>query len=100
MDKKGKVIFIGDKSSIDFFRVFGMEIFPAETTEEAEEILKKIKISDISVIFITEDVFDRDKFFNLVMDKKMMVLPGLKKREGEGYKIVEELVRKATGMKE
>lgn len=100
MDKKGKIVFIGDKNSVEFFRVFGMEIFPAENSEEAEKILKNLKISDISLILITEDVFDRNKFSNLVMGKKLMVLPGLKKREGEGYKIVDELVRKATGMKE
>jgi hypothetical protein len=35
-----------------------------------------------------------------MMDKKLLVIPSLKSNEGKGYQLVEELIRKATGMKE
>jgi len=94
-----KIGFIGDSASIEFFRVFGAEIFPAHTREEAYGAMGKLNISEYAMVFITEEVFDRERFQRYMMDKKLLVIPSLKSREGKGYQIVEELIRKATGMK-
>ncbi len=94
-----KIGFIGDSGSIEFFRVFGAEIFPAINQEEAYGVIEKLNISEYAMVFITEEVFDRERFNRYLMDKKLLVIPSLKSGEGKGYQLVEELIKKATGMK-
>ncbi len=94
-----KIGFIGDATSVEFFRVFGADIFDAHDTDEAEKVMESLEISDYAMVFITEEVFDRERFKRYMTDKKMLVIPSLRSREGKGYRLVEELIRKATGMK-
>ncbi|MFN4227520.1 MAG: V-type ATP synthase subunit F [Candidatus Ratteibacteria bacterium] len=96
---ENKIIFIGDKTTIEFFSAFNIETFFASSVKEAEQILEKIDINQIICIFITEEVFDQDKFMKLVNLKKMVVIPSLKSREKKGIKLIDELIKKATGMK-
>lgn len=99
MAENKKIGFIGEKTSIEFFRIFGADIFPAETVEEAGKVLKKLPFADYATVFITEEVFDKDIFSKYLMNKQLLPLPSLVSKTGKGYKIVEELIRKATGMK-
>ncbi len=96
---ENRIIFIGDRVSIEFFSVFNIETFFSSTVEETEEILKKINMKEVACVFITEDVFDRNKFMKYVNLGKMVVIPSLKSREKKGIKIIEELIKKATGLK-
>ncbi|HOV21553.1 MAG TPA: V-type ATP synthase subunit F [bacterium] len=95
----GKIIFVGEATSIEFFKNFGFEIIPATSKEEAKEILDKKNYQDIEVLFITEEIFDSVVFSRFVDEKKIVVIPSLKSNKGKGYKIVERLISKATGMK-
>lgn len=99
MEKEKKIAFIGERGCIEFFSAFGADIFPATTQREAYEILQKFNLSEYGIIFITEEVFDSELFNRYILDKKLVVIPSLKSREGKGYQILEELIRKATGMK-
>ncbi len=98
MEEK-KIGFIGDVTSVEFFKVFSTDVFGVHTVEEAEKVLREIKLSDYATIFITEEVFDRERFQKYLMEKKLLVIPSLKSKEGKGEQFVEELIRKATGMK-
>lgn len=95
----GKIVFIGDITSIEFFRNFGFDIIPSSTTEEAKEELEKLNFNEIETVFMTEEIFDRVVFSRFIDEKKMIVIPSLKSNQGRGYEMVEELIRKATGMK-
>ncbi|MCM8820379.1 MAG: hypothetical protein NC932_00285 [Candidatus Omnitrophica bacterium] len=99
MGKDTKVAFIGDETCIEFFRGLGADIFPASTQKQAYEIIEKLNLLEYGVIFITEEVFDSELFNRYILDKKLVVLPSLKSKEGKGYQILEELIKKATGMK-
>ncbi len=100
MEENKKIGFVGDAASVEFFRVFGAEIFSAKTVEEAEKAIAGLNLPAYAMVFITEEVFDRARFQKYMMDKKLLVIPSLKSNEGKGYQLVEELIRKATGMKE
>ncbi|MDD3726055.1 MAG: V-type ATP synthase subunit F [Candidatus Ratteibacteria bacterium] len=100
MKKETKIAFIGEEGSIEIFKVFGADVFPVSGQGEAYEIIEQLISSNYGVIFITEDVFDRELFSRYMMKKKLVVVPSLKSRKGKGYQIVNELIRKATGMKE
>lgn len=95
----GKIIFIGDSTSIEFFKNFGVETISAETVQQGKEHLDKINFNEIEVVFMTEEIFDKDVFSRFIKEKKLIVIPSLKSNEGKGYKIVEELITKATGIK-
>jgi len=99
MKKETKVAFIGEESSIEFFRVFGADIFSVSDQKQAYETIEKINPNNYGVIFITEDVFDSEIFKRYIMEKKLVVIPSLKSKDGKAYQIIEELIRKATGMK-
>jgi len=95
-----KIGFIGELTSIEFFRTLGAEVFGAHTVQEAEKIISSLKISDYAMLFITEEVFDRQRFEKYLLTKKLLVIPSLISSTDKGYHIVEELIRKATGIKE
>lgn len=100
MSEEKKIGFIGDVTSVEFFRVFGADIFNAQTAEEAGRVMSGINMSEYAMLFITEEVFDRERFQKYLLDKKLLVIPSLKSDKGKGYQLVEELIRKATGIKE
>jgi len=95
-----KVAFIGDKFSIEFFKTLGADTFPAENIEESEKILQEIWNNNYICIYITEEVFDEEKLGNYILQKKLIVLPSLKNSEGKGNKLMENLIKKATGIRE
>lgn len=96
---KDRIIFIGDRLTIEFFSVFNIETIFSNSVEETDKILKEIDIKKVGCIFITEEVFDEERFIKYVNLKKMVVIPSLKSRERKGNKIINELIKKATGLK-
>ncbi|MCM8803965.1 MAG: hypothetical protein NC833_01765 [Candidatus Omnitrophica bacterium] len=94
-----RIIFIGDKAVIQFFSIFNIETFFSNSVEETEDILKNINLKEVICIFVTEEVFDENKFMKYINLKKMVVIPSLKSKEKKGIKIINELIKKATGMK-
>lgn len=100
MAEEKRIGFIGDATSVEFFKVFGADIFSAQTADEADKVMGSLNLSDYAMVFITEEVFDRQRFQRYLLDKRLLVIPSLRSSKGKGYHIVEELIRKATGMKE
>ncbi|HOJ39376.1 MAG TPA: V-type ATP synthase subunit F [bacterium] len=94
-----KIAFLGDRYSLEFFRLFGLEVFPAETPAEARTILEKLKEQKDVTVFLTEEVFDPVEMKEAFLKGQIVVLPGWKKHQGAGQQLMEELVRKATGLK-
>jgi len=94
-----RIIFIGDRLSIEFFSTFNIETFFSDSPENAEEIIKNLNMREVICIFITEDVFDENRFLKYINLKKMIVIPSLKKSEKKGIEILNNMIRKATGMR-
>jgi vacuolar-type H+-ATPase subunit F/Vma7 len=61
IDPMRKIAIIGRTNSIDYFRVLGCETFHVETGELDEERLGEILKKRFTLLFVTEDVFDRNK---------------------------------------
>jgi len=99
MKTEKKIGFIGDEAEIEFFKAFGADVFPALTVDEGCRAIEKLNLSEYGVIFITEEVFDSERFNRYIMEKKLVVIPSLKSRKGKGYEMIEQLIKKATGMK-
>ena len=50
----GKIAVVGDKDSVLGFKALGLDVFPAETAEEARRILHTLAKEDYAVIYLTE----------------------------------------------
>ncbi len=49
-----KIAVIGDKASVLGFKALGLEVFPAESLEEAKAALHRLAKEDYAVIYLTE----------------------------------------------
>lgn len=96
---ENKIVFIGDRGTIEFLKIYNVETFFSTSVEETEKIIMELNLKDVICVFITEDVFDFERFKSYLNTKKFMVIPSLKIREKKGVKIIEDLIKKATGLK-
>lgn len=49
-----KIAVLGDKDSVLGFKALGLEVFPAETVEEARRVLHDLARGGYAVIYLTE----------------------------------------------
>lgn len=96
-----KAAVLGDKDSIYGFAALGLDIFPADTLEQATEIFKKLSGGIYAVIYITESLaallqeeIDKLAFKEL---PAVILIPGVTGNTGAGLKSVSKAVEKAVG---
>ena len=94
-----KIAFLGERVSLEFFRLLGVDVFPAETVAEATTWLEELKNRDYATIFVSEEIFEPEVMKNSFLQGEIVVLPAWKKHQGTGQRLMEELIRKATGIK-
>ena len=56
MRRMYKIAVLGDRDSVLGFKALGLDIFPAEGTEEARQTLHKLAKEDYAIIYITEQL--------------------------------------------
>lgn len=95
-----KMAVIGDYDSIFGFAATGLDIYPAETPEEALKLIKKLETT-CGVIYITEKLASvipqeierlKEQFLPAVI-----LIPGVSGNTGEGMKNVKKSVEQAVG---
>lgn len=84
-----KMAVVGDKDSVFAFKAVGVEVFPAETEEEAKERVRTLARENYKVIFITEDLAEKiEEFLNRYRTKAYpVVLPIPKGGQSTGYAV-------------
>lgn len=96
-----KAAVMGDMDSIYGFSGLGLEIFPAETKEDAEKIFKKIAALDYAVIYITELCASLiEEEIEKVAENLLpavILIPGVKGNTGNGLSAVKKSVEQAVG---
>ena len=95
-----KIAFIGDKFSVEIFKSTGADVFPAGDIEEAIKVMEGLDLAEYTCIYLTEELFEEERFEKYIKDRKITIIPSLKSSKGKGYQIVERLIRKATGVRE
>lgn len=82
-----KMAVVGDKDSIFAFKAVGVEVFSAETENEAKERVKALAKENYKVIFITEDLAEKiEEFLGRYRTKTYpAVIPIPKGGRGTGY---------------
>ncbi len=96
----GKIAVIGDKDLILAFKAVGMEVFSADTAEEAEKLVRKLA-KDYAIIFITEDLAEQ---IDAVLAKykakaypAIIPIPSSKGSTGYGAQGIKRDVERAIG---
>lgn len=96
-----KVAVIGDYDSIYGFEALGLDTFPVTETKEAGQLLRRLKGSEYSIIYITESLAE------LVMNEieknreettpAIILIPGVMGNTGRGIQGVKDCVEQAIG---
>lgn len=96
-----KIAVIGDRESIYGFSSLGIEIYPAYSGAEAEELIKKLAGDSYAVIYITEALA---KEASSVIEKyskeitpAIILIPGVSGNTGEGMSSVIKSIERAVG---
>ena len=96
-----KIAVLGDTESIKGFAAVGLDIYPCDREENAEEIFSKIVSADYGVIFVTERLVPILKRQIDKTDKQLTpsVVPiiGVSGNNGAGTAALKTAVEKAVG---
>lgn len=96
-----KIAVIGDYDSIYGFAALGLDIFPVNNQEEAEEELKNLAAGGYGVIYITEALAAQLKHeiekYQEQMIPAIIQIPGISGNTGAGIAGVKKSVEQAVG---
>lgn len=98
---KGKMAIIGDGDSVLVFSSIGVDAYPVQNSENAENVLKKIA-SKYQIIFITDDVAKQinETISRYITSPYPIILPIPSKNGSNGYgtSTLEVAMEKALGV--
>ena len=92
---------IGDRESIVGFRAVGLEVFPADDSQEARKPVRKLAEDDYAIIYITEELASQiESEIDRYKDERLpaiIVIPSKDGASGSGMRNVKEAVKRAVG---
>lgn len=92
---------IGNRSIIQSFKLFGIEIFPINSLEEGRVVIKKISQDNFAVLFITEDWMEKlDQDLTELKQKSIpavVSLPTHLSQNDYGVKELKKTIERAVG---
>jgi vacuolar-type H+-ATPase subunit F/Vma7 len=83
-----KLAFIGPGEYVDLFRLIGFECFESLNQEETLSLIERLE--DYPLIIVSQDVCPEK-----IISEKVVVLPGLVKKQDENY--LKNEIKKAVG---
>ena len=96
-----KIGVIGDYDSICAFGSLGLEIFPVNNTDEAEDILKRLAEGNYGIIYISENYIEKlPKLFEKYAKRQspaIIPIPSAQGTTGFGIGNVKKYVEQAVG---
>ncbi len=96
-----KIAALGDRDSVLGFRTLGLDVFPAETVEEARLLLHRLAKENYAIIYLTEG-FAKDMSAEIARYKDavtpaVILIPGREGSLGIGLSAVKTAVERAVG---
>ena len=96
-----RVAALGDKDSVLGFKALGLDVFPAETAEEAKEILHTLARDNYAVIYLTEQYAAHMQAeverYKDALTPAIILIPGKDGSLGIGMANVKSAVERAVG---
>lgn len=98
----GKCAVIGDRDSILLFKAVGIEVFPENDGERANQIMHRLARTGYAVIYVTETLYPKCSEtiseFSSQPYPAIIPIPDAMGTKGTGLKILKENVEKAVGV--
>ena len=96
-----KIAALGDRDSVLGFRTLGLDVFPAETVEEAKVLLHRLAKENYAIIYLTEGLAkgmgaEIDRYKDAVTPA-VILIPGKEGALGIGMNAVKTAVERAVG---
>lgn len=96
-----KIAVLGDGESVLGFKALGLDVFPADTVDEARETLHRIAKENYAVIYLTEQYaaqMERDvERYKDDLTPAVILIPGKSGSLGLGMANVKKSVERAVG---
>ena len=96
-----KIAALGDRDSVLGFRTLGLDVFPAESVEEAKVLLHRLAKENYAIIYLTESLAkgmsaEIDRYKDAVTPA-VILIPGKEGALGIGMNAVKTAVERAVG---
>lgn len=96
-----KIAVLGDRESVLGFKALGLDVYPAETVDEARDTLHHLAKSDCAVVYLTEQ-FGAQMEAEIARYKDQLtpaiiLIPGKEGSLGIGMANVKNAVERAVG---
>ena len=96
-----KIAALGDRDSVIGFRALGLDVFPAETLDEAKATLHRLAKEDYAIVYLTEG-YARSMGPEIARYKDsvtpaVILIPGKEGSLGIGMAAVKDAVERAVG---
>ncbi|MCI8538643.1 MAG: V-type ATP synthase subunit F [Oscillospiraceae bacterium] len=96
-----KIAVLGDRESVLGFKALGLDVYPAETVDEARETLHQLAKGDCAVVYLTEQ-FGAQMEAEIARYKDQLtpaiiLIPGKEGSLGIGMANVKNAVERAVG---
>ena len=96
-----KIAVLGDKDSVLGFKALGLDVYPAETVEEARKTLHTLAKGDYAVVYLTEQYaagMEADVArYKDELTPAVILIPGKEGSLGIGMANVKSAVERAVG---
>jgi len=96
-----KIAALGDKDSVLGFKALGLDVFPADSADQAKEILHKLAKLNYAVIYLTEQLAARMEAevarYKDELTPAIILIPGKEGSLGIGMAGVKRAVERAVG---
>ena len=96
-----RIAVLGDRDSVLGFQALGLSAFPAQSAEEAREILHRIAREDYAVIYLTEtlaaDLEQDIARYKDALTPAIILIPGKEGPLGIGMRNIKAAVERAVG---
>ena len=96
-----KIAVLGDRASVLGFKALGLNVFPAETLEEAKATLHSLAKEEYAVIYLTEQYAAQMEAeiarYKDALTPAVILIPGKEGSLGIGLRDVKTAVERAVG---
>ena len=96
-----KIAVLGDRESVLGFKALGLDVFPAETAEEAKTVLHRLAKEDYAVVYLTEQYAAQMEAevarYKDELTPAVILIPGKAGSLGIGMANVTKSVERAVG---
>lgn len=96
-----KIAVLGDKDSVLGFKALGLDVYPAETVEEARKTLHTLAKGDYAVVYLTEQFAAQMEAdiarYKDELTPAVILIPGKEGSLGLGMANIKKSVERAVG---